>query len=55
MVNLIFKNGGQNSYRVTAILDDNSIVSSNGEYVEAGYRTVEIIFADSIITNRNAY
>jgi flagellar hook assembly protein FlgD len=54
-VNLIFKNGGENSYRIKAILDDNSTVSSNGEYVEAGYRTVETVFADSIKIDRNAY
>jgi hypothetical protein len=52
-VNLIFKNDGENSYRVMAILDDNSRVSSNGEYVEAGYRTVETVFADSIKITRD--
>lgn len=47
-VNLIFKNGGENSYRISAILDNDSIISSHCEYVEANYRTTETIFADTI-------
>lgn len=54
-VNLIFKNGGENSYRIIAKLDNDSIVSSRGNYVEAGYRTTEIIFADRVKTENDKY
>jgi len=54
-VNLIFKNGGENSYRIFAMLDNDSIVSSRGNYVEAGYRTTEIIFADRVKTENDKY
>jgi hypothetical protein len=49
-VNLIFKNEGENSYRIFAQLQNDSMVSSKGNYVEAGYRTTEMIFEDTIIT-----
>ncbi len=54
-VNLIFKNGGENSYRVFAKLNNDSIVSSSGNYVEAGYTTTEIIFADKVKTTNDKY
>ncbi len=54
-VNLIFKNGGENSYKIFAKFDNDSIISSNGEYVESGYRLTEIIFEDRINTDRNGY
>lgn len=50
---LIFKNGGENSYRIFATFDNDSTVSSKGEYVEAGYRTKEIILADEVKTERD--
>ena len=46
--NLIFKNEGENSYRIVATLSNGSTISSRGNYVESGYRTTEIIFPDSI-------
>jgi hypothetical protein len=52
---LIFKNIGENSYRIIAKLDNDSIVSSRGEYIESGYRRTETIFCDSIETYRNEY
>jgi len=51
-VNLIFKNCCENSYRIFATLDNDSTLSSRGEYVEAGYRITEIIFADRFATER---
>ena len=55
IVNMIFKNGGENSYRIIATLDNDSTISSKGEYVEAGYRTTEIISTDEIKTDRKSY
>jgi uncharacterized protein YneF (UPF0154 family) len=54
-VNLIFKNGGENSYHIIANFDNDSIVSSKENYVEGGYRTTEIIFADRIKTENDKY
>lgn len=54
-VNLIFKNGGENSYQIFATLNNDSIVSSKGNYVEAGYRSTEIIFADKVETKNDKY
>jgi hypothetical protein len=53
--NLIFKNVGENSYRIVAILANGSTISSRGNYVEAGYRTRETIFPDSIKTTLDTY
>jgi flagellar hook assembly protein FlgD len=54
-VNLIFKNVGENSYRIIAKFDNDSTVSSKGNYVEAGYRTTEIIFADCVKAGNDKY
>jgi flagellar hook assembly protein FlgD len=54
-VNLMFKNRGENSYRIIAKFDNDSVVSSSGNYVEAGYRTTEIIFADRVNTESDKY
>lgn len=51
----IFKNKGENSYRVIATLDDGSNVASRGNYVEAGYRTTETVYRDSIKTGVDTY
>jgi hypothetical protein len=52
---LIFKNGGENSYQIIATLDNDSTVSSRGEYVESGYKRTEIIYSDRIETDRKQY
>lgn len=54
-VNLIFKNSGENSYRIIATLDNDSTIYSTGEYVEAGYRTIETVSADKIRKERENY
>ena len=52
---LIFKNEGENSYKVIATFDDGSKITSRGNYVEAGYRTTETIYRDSIKTGLDMY
>ena len=52
---LIFKNEGENSYKVIATFDNGSQVSSRGNYVEPGYRTSETIYRDSIKTGLDNY
>lgn len=52
-VKVIFKNEGENSYRIIAILDNDSILSSIPEYIEAGYFNTETILANKVITERN--
>lgn len=52
---LIFKNEGENSYKIIATFDDDSKISSRGNYVEGGYRTTEIIYRDSIKTSLDTY
>lgn len=47
-VTLIFKNGGESTYRINATLDNDSTLISNEMYVEGGYRTTETIFNDYI-------
>ena len=54
-VDLIFKNPGENLYQIFATFDNDSIISSKGEYVESGYILTETIFEDRIITDRNTY
>jgi flagellar hook assembly protein FlgD len=54
-VNLIFKNVGENSYHIIAKFDNDSTVSSKGNYVEAGYRATEIIFADCVKAGNDKY
>lgn len=51
-VELLFYAGGEDSYEITATFDENSVISSGGEYVESGYRTEETIYRDTIITER---
>jgi|GEM_PF-1631530 len=52
---LVFKNHGENSYRIIAILENGSNITSRGNYVEAGYRTIETIYRDSIRTGLDTY
>jgi len=52
---LIFKNEGENSYKIIATFDDDLKISSRGNYVEAGYRTTETIYRDSIKTGLDTY
>ena len=52
---LIFKNEGENSYKVIATFNDGSKITSRGNYVEAGYRTTETIYRDSIKTGLDTY
>jgi flagellar hook assembly protein FlgD len=54
-VHIIFKSGGENSYCIIATLDNDSVLSSKGEYVEDGYRRVETIFSNQVKTDRNTY
>lgn len=52
---LIFRNKGENSYKVIATFNDGSKITSRGNYVEAGYRTTETIYRDRIKTALDTY
>lgn len=52
---LIFKNIGENSYQIIAVMANDSTVSSKGEYVESGYKMTEIIYSDRIETDSKLY
>lgn len=45
-----FKNSGEDSYHVIAILRNGTVLETNGMYVESGYSTTETIYPDTIIS-----
>lgn len=49
---MLFQAVGEDSYDITSTFDDNSVITSKGEYVEPGYRREEFIYQDTIITKR---
>ena len=52
-VNIIFNNIGENLYQIFSTFDNNFTVSSQGEYIEEGYRGTEIVYSDKIISKRD--
>lgn len=50
---LMYKSAGENSYIITAILDNGDTIKSKGNYTEGGYSMTEIITKDSIKTKYN--
>jgi hypothetical protein len=52
-IRFIFKNGGENSYKITVTFDDDLTLTSNEVYFERGYRGTETIWDSGIITENN--
>ena len=54
-VSVVFESPGENSYILTAILDNGDTLKSNGTYSEGGYRLTEVITSKSIRTKFDKY
>ncbi|RAW01886.1 hypothetical protein [Pseudochryseolinea flava] len=52
-VRFVFQNLGENSYSITAILDNGDTIRSKGVYFEIGYRGTETIMDTTIVTENN--
>ena len=49
-LSLTFKNGGEGTYSIVATFDNDSILKSQENYVEGGYKATETIFNDHVKT-----
>lgn len=49
-IKVIFKNVGESSYNVTALLENDSTITSKGIYIEGGYRMTETVTNKDIHT-----
>ncbi|MEJ7643742.1 MAG: hypothetical protein WKF87_04055 [Chryseolinea sp.] len=52
-IRFIFRNMGENSYKIIVTFDNDLTLSSNPLYIERGYRGTEIIKDFEIITENN--
>ena len=48
-----FKNGGEGFYLIKAVFENNSEVISKPEYIEGGYKNIQILHCDHFEVDRN--